>query len=186
MDAKTLDRNDGAEAMKPNNCATRLIDLGGDGAELFHDERGDGYALVNDDIVKTYRLRSKAFRGWISRKYWERYQNATNNEALQSALAVLEAKATHEGKEVEMHNRFAVVGDAVYIDLCDEQWQAVNVTAGGWKVVSNPGFFRRYSHQRPLPSPVKDGRLDGLDGFLNVSNTGDRMLIKGWLSAAYF
>lgn len=182
---ETFNKVEAENGAAPRTTATKLIDIGSNGVELFHDERGDGYAKVKDGVIhKTLRLRGKEFRRWCAGKYWERYQGAANSEALQNAINVLEAKATHEGKERMMFNRFAVFGDAVYIDLCDEKWQAVKVTPEGFATVPNPGFFRRYSHQRPLPYPELGGSLDRLDGFLNVK-PDDLILVKAWLSAVY-
>ena len=173
------------DAKKPDNCSTRLIDIGGEGQTLFHDERGDGYVRVDSDgVQKTFKLKGRDFRRWIAGRYWQQYRNAANNEALQNALNVLEAKANHEGQEIELHNRFAVAGDSIFIDLCDDKWRAVCVSKEGWKIVPCPVLFRRYVHQKALPTPERGGSLDGLDGFMNIKSADDRTLVRAWLVAS--
>lgn len=166
--------------------ATRLIEIGSEGQKLFHDERGDGYVCTEaGGASKTMRLKGREFRRWLAGKYWSKYESAPNGEAIQNALNVLEAKANHDGEEIELHNRFAVKGATVYIDLCNEKWQAVRVTAEGWSIIPCPPLFRRYVHQRPLPIPQSGGSLDRLDGFLNIKSPDDRQLVRAWLVASF-
>src|SRR5690606_15657372 len=56
---------------------------------------------------------------------------------------------------------------AIYVDLCDDAWQAVEVTAGGWRVVANPPVrFCRTKGMLPLPVPVAGGSVDELRPLL--------------------
>ena len=49
-----------------------------------------------------------------------------------------------------MHVRFARSRDAIYLDMCDDQWRAIEVTAEGWRVVEEPPvLFRRGAGARP-------------------------------------
>jgi hypothetical protein len=75
----------------------------------------------------------------------------------------------------------------VYIDLCDERWRAVRVTAEGWEVLDQPPIlFRRYSHQQPLPQPERGGNLADLKRFLNIRDDGDFSLSVAWLVTTPF
>ena len=58
----------------------------------------------------------------------------------------------------EVHVRVAREGDTVYIDLADETWRAVEITAQGWRVVERPPVrFRRPVGLLPLPGPKLTG-----------------------------
>ena len=63
-------------------------------ADLFHDPDGIGYADLDiNGHRETWPIRSKGFKEWLSRRYFETTGGAPNSEAYQSALNVIEAKA---------------------------------------------------------------------------------------------
>jgi len=56
-----------------------------------------------------------------------------------------------QGRKVDVHVRFARSRDAIYLDMCDDQWRAIEVTADGWRVVEpfqTDSFFESVSIQR--------------------------------------
>jgi hypothetical protein len=173
------------EKEKRENTSDKLIAIGLN-SDLFHDERNDAYGCVMHGKTRmTLRLRSRAFKRWVANRYWQEHKSAPNNEALSTAMNVLEAKACYEGGRLELSNRFAVRDGAVYIDLCDDAWRAMKITAIGWEVMDKPPVvFRRYAHQSPLPIPERGGSLDQLDEFLNIKTVADRIMMKGWLVTA--
>jgi hypothetical protein len=92
----------------------------------------------------------------------------------------------------EVYVRVAQHARAVYVDLANDRWEAVEITATGWRVVASeeaPVRFRRPRGMLPLPTPTKgrDGR-DDLDGllqrFINVSDEAGLKLIIAWLVQA--
>ena len=63
-------------------------------AELFHAPDGTSYADLDiNGHRETWPVKSKGFRRWIARRYYEVEQGAPSSVALQSALSVVEAKA---------------------------------------------------------------------------------------------
>jgi hypothetical protein len=74
-----------------------LVDLA-QSAELFHAPDGTGFADLNiNGHRETWPIRSKGFRRWLARCFFETTQGAPSSEALQSALNVIEAKAHFDG-----------------------------------------------------------------------------------------
>ncbi len=123
--------------------------------------------------------------------YFEQYNRPPGNQALQDVLGLLEARAEFDGPEREVYVRVAEHGGNVYIDLANEDWQAVEITAAGWRVVAGedtPVRFRRPRGMLALPTPQQEVVADGADGllrrFFNVSGAEDRRLIVAWLVAA--
>ncbi len=52
--------------------AKALLALAEGNCEFFHDERGDGYALVRDnDIGLTFKLSGKPFRTWLTGTFYK-------------------------------------------------------------------------------------------------------------------
>ena len=168
--------------------AKALIALAERSCGFFYDERGDGYATVTDkDIRLTLRLRSKAFRGWLTGTFYKTTGRAAGREALSTALAILEAKATYDSPHREMFNRFAMDGDTVFIDLADKRWRAVKLTATGWEILDQPPvMFRRYTHQQALPEPIGGGKLSDIHAHLAIKSNDDKYLLEAFLVACAF
>ena len=161
-----------------------LIDLAG-AAELFH--APDGTAFADLDINghrETWPVRSKGFRRWLARQYFEATQGAPSSEALQSTLNVIEAKAHFDAPEREVHIRVGGVEGRLYLDLCDEAWRAVEIDSTGWRVIDRPPVrFRRAAGMQPLAMPVPGGSIETLRSFLNVQSDSDFVLVVAWALA---
>ena len=69
---------------------------------------------------------------------------------MQDALGILEAKATHDGQAYPVYVRVAECAGRVYLDLANERWEGVEITATGWRVVADP--------------PVRFKRMKGMLG----------------------
>ncbi len=155
---------------------------------MFHDERSDGYAVTSHKGVRrTLKLRGRDFRRWLAGSYYEATGKAANNEAVSSALAVLEAKASFDGRELELSNRFAWRDDGLYVDMADAAWRVAKIASSGWSVMDKPPvLFRRYNHQKALPDPIKGGKLSYIHRHLAIRHDDDRLLVEAWLVASAF
>jgi hypothetical protein len=75
-------------------------------------------------------------------------------------------------------------GTTGVIYLGDSSRAAIEVSARGWLVVDRPGAqFWRPKGMLPLPVPRRDGSIDLLRPYLNLSEDHFRLLIV-WLTAA--
>ena len=158
-----------------------LIDLA-QSAELFHAPDGTGFADLDiNGHRETWPIRSKGFRRWLARRFFEATQGAPSSEALQSALNVIEAKAHFDAPERVVHIRVGGLDGRLYLDLGDATWRAVEIDATGWRVIDNPPVrFRRAAGMQPLPVPVAGGSIEVLRSFLNVKSDTDFVLVVAW------
>jgi len=132
-------------ADKRPNQAERLVRLAEE-VELFHTSAGDAYDRIDvDGHHETWALRSKDFRHWIGRKFYESFRKPPGSQAVQDAIESLEAKAQFDAPEYDVFVRVAEYKDRIYIDLCDAEWRAVEVSSSGWKVVADPPVRRSRS-----------------------------------------
>jgi hypothetical protein len=155
-------------------------------AKLFHTPDGSCYA---DIFIKGHReswpIRSKGFRDWLQFHYYEKLGSAPNSEAMQTALATIEAGAKFKGPEMPVYVRTAEYGGRIYIDLSNPDWQAIEINTAGWQVINDhPVRFRRAAGMRPLPLPERGGSIELLRRFLNVKSDRDFVLAVSWLLAA--
>jgi hypothetical protein len=107
---------------------------------------------------------------------------------VQDALGVLEGEALFDGLELGVYTRLAEHDGAIYLDLANDAWEVVEITATGWRVVSeSPVKFRRTRGMLPLPYPTRGGTLEDLQAFVNVATDteADWMLLVSWLIAAF-
>jgi hypothetical protein len=166
--------------------ATILVDLAlGAGVELFHTPAGDSYVSIRTNSHREqHRLNSRGARDYLVRLFYRDSGKAPNASALQDAIATLHGIAKFDGKEHEVHVRVAGDDHRVYLDLGDPAWQAVEITAAGWRVVQEPSLrFRRPRGMLALPMPVTGGSVDDLRPFVNVAED-DFPLVAAWQTAA--
>jgi len=140
---------------------------------LFHDEFHEAYSVIgvngHDEI---WRCRGKTFRRYLAYHYYKQQQKPPSNEALNSALGIIEAKAVFDGEQHALHNRVAWHDRAIWYDLSDQSWRAIRITEQGWEIVNKPPIlFRRYNHQAPQVEPVQSGSLNLLDKYVNITDS---------------
>jgi hypothetical protein len=154
-------------------------------AEAFHTADGAAFADLNvKGHRETWAIRSKGFAQWLSHRYYEETRGAAGSEALKSALDAIEAQARFDAPERAVHIRVGGLEDRLYLDLCNETWQAVEIDDTGWRVVDRPPVrFRRAAGMQPLPVPVSGGSVDMLRSFLNVKSDDDFVMVVAWALA---
>jgi len=183
-----------AKADKKEGRATqgdRLLEIA-KSAEFFQTKDSKVFADVRicngTDAAhrETWEVASKGFRNWLTRCYYAETGRGVSLDAINSTVNVLQANGLHNTTLNEAHLRTGTSesGKQIYIDLCNKDWQAVEVAASGWKVLAEPPIrFRRAKGALPLPAPLGGGSVDELRGFLNISDD-DFVLAIAWQLAA--
>lgn len=143
--------------------------------ELFHDQHNTPYARIKQKNVNViFPIKSRSFKVWLAILLWKEMTKAPSADALAGALNVLQAKALYEGAKHTLYNRVAPASDGFWIDMADENWRAIKVTAAGWQIVDNPPIlFKRFSHQKPLATPDRHGDPWGILDFLNIDKNDE-------------
>lgn len=177
---------DGAQDKQARPTQSELLISYAEQAEVFHGPAGDAYAtFAVDDHYETHPVKSKGFRGWLVRRYYGGCRKPPGAQALQDALGLLEARALFDGPEQEVHVRIAAHEDAIYVDLANEEWEAVEITVAGWRVVDYPPVrFRRPRGMMRLPTPERGGTVEALRQFVNVGEDDAWRLLVAWLLQA--
>lgn len=174
-----------AGGVKKPTVAQQMISLGEEISDLFLDDRGVPHATIrSEDVRRITPLNGSAFGRTLAGKLYERTGLAASREAIVAAQRVLAYRAVAAGTRHELHNRFAWVDDALWIDLADDRQLAVRVTAESWNVASPPILFRRFRRQAPLPVPASGGDIFRLKSYLNTRADNDLVLLFTWLVAA--
>lgn len=155
-----------------------------DCCEFWHDANGDPYATFP---VKSHHenwpLKSRQFRRWLSRRHYQETGRALGGQSLEDASRIFEGHAVNDGPEYKPYVRVGEHAGKIYLDLCDQQWRAVEINRNDWRTVATaPIKFMRPASLRPMPEPEAGGMIEELRSFLNVPED-QWMLIVGWLVA---
>ncbi|MEZ5763925.1 MAG: DUF6371 domain-containing protein [Xanthobacteraceae bacterium] len=151
--------------------------------DLWHDADFVSYATVPiGNHVENWSLRSPAFKRWLANFSRKETGQVVSGQTIDDVTRNLEAIAINERPRYQAFRR--VGGDAgrLYIDLCDDDWRAVEVTKDGWRVLSRPPVkFIRSSQMRALPVPEAGEGIELLNSFLNVRGNDDRLMVVAFL-----
>lgn len=159
------------------------------GLELFHTPNGEAWATVPSGSQHDHlKVTSGAFKRWLQHRYYTARAKPAGTQPLQDALGVLSAKAAYEGPERSVHIRVAEHGGCVWVDLCDDERNAVRVDASGWRVVGSaevPVKFFRGPAMRSLPVPEPGGSVDEIRPLVNMPDDDDFVLFIGWIIGTF-
>src|SRR3989442_12116235 len=92
---------------------------------LFHTATGTAFAdIMVDGHRETWPIRSKRFRGWLRRRYYQATGGAASAAEIRSTLDLLEARAQFDGPERAVHVPVPDHAGHLYPDRADEHWRA--------------------------------------------------------------
>ncbi len=154
-----------------------------DAAFVFHDDNGVAYATfpVNDH-TETWPVRNQGFKRWLRHQFYLSEEKPPGAQAVEDSIGILEAQSHFGGEKILVHIRVAEANGKLYLDLCNDAWEAVEIGPDGWRVVSDPPVkFLRKKGMLELPRPEMGGSWDELRRLLNIKCAEDWMLVVSWL-----
>lgn len=187
MDQPNLNTT-GEEPRRRKSQADTFVQLvTDDGTQLFHDQLNEPFARIKvGDHWETHRVGSKAFRRWGTHLFWQQEGKVPHSNALTAALNILEGMATCEGPRLPLSNRVAWHLGSLWIDMTDDKWSAIQVTADGWQVVQEPPIlFHRYSHQEALPAPAQGGDIKTFLPYVNMEKEEQKLLLLVYIVSCF-
>jgi hypothetical protein len=154
---------------------------------LFHTGGGECYAEIPvNEHKEIWPIKSSQLREYLAKFYYDQYSTAPGAQGIQNALNVRKGRAKFDSPEKKVFVRLAPFGDSIYLDLCNENWEVVNITPWGWEITRNPEVaFLRHKSMLPLPRPQHEGSLEELRNVINVNSTSEWVLLVSWLIGAF-
>ena len=180
---KQLRHGDGAPPDDDESVADKLVTLARSQCDFLHDAQGEPFAVFEAaGSRQVHGVLSSGFSDYLSHAYYTQHDRAPTETSLKVALATLRGQARFDGEACEVFTRIAKTETGYWLDLCDDAWQCVQVTATGWAVVAGDGapLFTRSASMRPLPVPARGGTLDALWPLVNIPKA-DRMMMLAWM-----
>ena len=167
------------------NMATQLVKMASN-LYLFHNADGIPYAsFQRDGHIETWPLNSRAMKDYLSWLFYTKTGNTIRSQAITDAVAELRGHAVYDGREEEVYKRLAWCDGKIYLDLCNPEWNVVEIASDGWKVIPQaPVHFVRAKGMASLPVPQVGGHIEQLRRFINVEDS-DWPLVLAWVLGAF-
>jgi hypothetical protein len=169
-----------AEKISQSNQILQLAD----DIELFHTSDRTPFACVEVGGHKEiHPVNSKSFRDYLAYQFYQTDGKSPSSQSLQDAINSLSGKAKFEGKTQDVHIRLASFNGKIYLDLCNDEWQILEIDADGYQIIEAshaPVRFRRTKAMQSLPIPNGRGDITKLKSFLNVDDK-NLTLVLAWL-----
>jgi hypothetical protein len=182
-DSKTLRRLSSSDTKAKESKESRLLKLVED-AELFVTEDGTAYiSLVVADHQETHPITSGALASLLRYLYYGSHKRVLGRGTVENVISTIKAQALFGGQQKRVYLRVGRFGDTLLLDLANNRWECIAISAKGWWIEKKPPVrFRRSEGMLPLPYPAREG--DGEDLFMrmiNVRSLDDLILIEAWL-----
>ncbi|HZW33536.1 MAG TPA: hypothetical protein VFF52_22645 [Isosphaeraceae bacterium] len=160
-------------------------------ARLLRGIDGRFYASVPEgDRAECHELRSSRFGRWLTRAYRQEGNQILYPDLIRRVVGLLEAEAEQAGA---LETAYLRVGggdtgstgrSTYYLDLGDRSRRAIAIGPGCWRLVDRPSVhFRRPDGFAALPTPSRDGSVDLLRKYTNITDAEFPLLVA-WLTAA--
>ncbi|SHG16069.1 hypothetical protein [Bradyrhizobium erythrophlei] len=157
-----------------------------EGLALWHDADHVAYATIEiAGHAENWALKSQAFRRWLANLSRLKTGQVISSSTLEDVIRTLEAIAINECPRHTACLRVGRHGANCYLDLCDDTWRAVEITAHGWKVVERPPVkFIRTPAMRALPEPEPGEGIEIFRDLVNVKDDDSFKLVVAFMVAA--
>ncbi|WP_423243228.1 hypothetical protein [Clostridium autoethanogenum] len=147
-------------------------------AEFFSNDSDETYASIKvDKHVEVYRLSSFKFRMWLTKIFFDETGKAPTADAMKQSFGVLNMKALIEGQKRKISKRCIKYDEKIYYDLCDEDWQVVEIDGSGWKIIdNNRPIFVRNKNMKAQIIPEEFDDLSIINKFYRFKSEDDKIL----------
>ncbi|WP_214888658.1 hypothetical protein [Carnobacterium sp. ISL-102] len=151
----------------------------------------ENLAYVKIDLGKyseIVRTDSKTFKHWLIYLF-ERTENTVLSDGdIKTAISSIDSVAFFRGFRVDIYLRIAEKDNSIYIDLCNEKRQTLEINADGFKILDeSPVLFRRMDDMDEIPIPILENTNDymKLGNYLNFDKMEDFNMTVAFLLASF-
>lgn len=149
-----------------------------DEAEFFQNDLGEAFAAVTlNGHIEVLKVKSKKFKMWLTKQYYDATKKAPTSDAMNQALGVMEMKAAFDGDEHRLQLRVAEKDGTFYYDLANEDWSVVKIEPNECQVLNEPPIlFTRNKNTKAQAMPDFTGDLKLLLNHVRIKNEDDQIL----------
>jgi hypothetical protein len=156
-------------------------------AEFFQNDLGEAYAAVAINGHKeVLKVKSKKFKMWLTKQYYEATKKAPTSDAMNQAIGVMEMKAAFEGEKQSLQLRVAENKGTFYYDLANDDWSVVKVGPRGCEILNDhPILFTRNKNTKTQVLPDFTGDLKLLHNHVRIKNEDAQILYLVYLVTCF-
>lgn len=151
----------------------------------------ENMAYVKIDLGKhseIVRTDSKIFKHWLIYLYERTEDTVLSDSDIKTAISSIDSVAFFRGFRTDIYLRIAEKDNSIFLDLCNEQRQVLEINADGFTVLDeSPVLFRRTDDMDEIPIPVFENKNDylKLGNYLNFGKVEDLNMIVAFLLASF-
>lgn len=156
---------------------------------FYYTSEKQAYAKIkmfkNWEILST---NSSTFNYWITHCYEAVYGGVLDKNDINKAVQSIDSHAFFNGLKQDIHVRIAEKDNVIYIDLCNEEREFLEISANGFNVIKDsPVLFRRTPDMAEISKPIYRHKDDYklLKKYINVGNTGDFNIIIAYILGTF-
>lgn len=128
-------------------------------------------SLCKNGVDFYYHIHSQEFRRFIISMFKDYEGKVLTKESVERVKSYFEAVAFEKSDRYAVYRRVANLNGVIYYDLCNDKGEVIEVTPGGWRVVTNPPIrFIRKRGMLPNVMPSKEGNLELLRKYLRLDD----------------
>lgn len=156
-------------------------------AGLFHTRDDDAWASVKDgSCMASYPIEGRRFREWLTKGAYRETGCPPTPQAVESAIATLAAIAKFDSQVADVHLRVCRHDGAVWVDLANENGEAVRIDETGWSIVAQPPIrFYRPEGMLSFPQPEAGANFQEFRQCINVEDEFDFAALGAWMVGAF-
>jgi hypothetical protein len=168
--------------------AEQLITTATPKVKPFRTPEGKPYASIGlENHTENHAVDGAGFREFLEYSYFRSTKRAAQPRAVHEAVMHFSAVARFNSPTEPVFIRVGRKGAEHYLDLVNDQWQAIKFGKDGWGVVQKPRVrFRRVEGMQALPRPIRKGDINDLREFLNIPTDEDWLLFVTDLVSTLF
>ena len=163
-----------------------------EGVKLFHTPDDECYCIwpqilgAKQQLTHAvYAIGDSKFHKHLVHRYHQKTKRVLEAAVVDNVVRVLEGRAYESRARDRVWVRTAEKDNRVYIDLCNDAWEVVEISADGWKIIHDPPvYFRRAKGVEELPVPQRGGNWDEVRALMNADEESNWILIVAWLVTA--
>ncbi|AIF83285.1 hypothetical protein NTE_01213 [Candidatus Nitrososphaera evergladensis SR1] len=163
--------------------------------QSFKDDFGRAYIeIVVDGHTEIVAIESQDFKHFLSREFQNHKDMLISEELVRKIQFNMVSQALYSKNKRKLYVRLAQEDNAIYYDLCNDNWEVVKITSKGWEILgsglSSPQkmIFKRNNNNRPQVYPSRTYRptiLADYIGLLNIKDEDQRVLVESYLISLF-
>lgn len=133
-------------------------------------------------------INSQTFKSWLVYLYQQKEGKILTDSDVRTVMTNLNSTAEMVGTRRDIYLRLAEVEDRIYLDLCNDREQVLEISSEGFRVLDeSPVLFKQNDDLAEIPIPIFEDKEDykRLKNYLNVKNNDDFIMIVAFILSSF-